>query len=278
MAVNIGYSIGWGDIAEPTVGCRVFSTFYVVIGASFVGLALGVFADKVVEDHDHWFDNAQQKEAFEKVWESDANVCSKFWAFMVYEREQVRAVGMWLGWIALMVIYSCWSIGWAFNEGLYFAIASCSTGGHWSIPEEHSHKDWLYFITGVFSAIGVPLMGIAMGSIAGFLVSSGDVDHAKDAICAAVTKEELDMLQEYNLIDDDGIIEKSEFVVLCMVRTGVDPKLIGLIVERFNELDVDGQGDLSLEEILEASQKLAEEEEREEAENAAKAELQDVTE
>ena len=57
------------------------------------------------------------------------------------------------------------------NESLYFAVSSLSTGGHWSLSPT---KDWIYAMTGAFAAIGVPLMGIAMASLAGlFSTPSG---------------------------------------------------------------------------------------------------------
>ena len=54
MAVNIGYSIGWGDITEYSHADLLFSSAYVLIGASFVGAALSVFADGIVSDRDRF--------------------------------------------------------------------------------------------------------------------------------------------------------------------------------------------------------------------------------
>lgn len=45
------------------------------------------------------------------------------------------------------------------------------------------------------------------------------------------------------MADDDDIIDKAEFIILCMVRIGAaSPMLIKKIVEFYNELDVDGEG------------------------------------
>lgn len=255
MAVNIGYSIGWGDLPETNAGSRWFSTFYVIVGASFVGLALGFFADKVVEDRDNWFENARQKREYENLMTKDTMWYVKVYAFCQFESEKLMSVVYWLVWVAIMVIYSCAEIGWAFDEGLYFAVSSCSTGGHWAIPSDSA--TWMYALTGFMAAIGVPLMGIAMGSLAQFLIPGGDLEAAKESINEPVTEEELQMLQKYGLTDDDGIIDKSEFVIMCMVRTGVDPNLIELIMQRFNLLDDDKSGGLSLAEILQKSKELA---------------------
>lgn len=52
------------------------------------------------------------------------------------------------------------------------------------------------------------------------------------------------------IANDDGIVDKSEFVILCMVRTGAaSPDLIKLILAHFDDLDVDGDGGLRMSEI-----------------------------
>jgi hypothetical protein len=52
------------------------------------------------------------------------------------------------------------------------------------------------------------------------------------------------------IANDDGVIDKSEFVILCMVRTGAaNPDLIKLILAHFADLDVDGDGGLDISEI-----------------------------
>lgn len=53
----------------------------------------------------------------------------------------------------------------------------------------------------------------------------------------------------YSLVDGDGEIDRSEFIILCMVRMGTDPNLIEYISNRFHQLDEDGGGTLSINEI-----------------------------
>ena len=59
MAVNVGYSIGWGYPAEKVDSEMIFSSIYVLFGSSLVALALGFFADNVIADKDSWYDNLQ---------------------------------------------------------------------------------------------------------------------------------------------------------------------------------------------------------------------------
>ena len=68
-------------------------------------------------------------------------------------------------------------------------------------------------------------------------------------ICEEVDITELIMLQKFGLENGDGVIDRAEFIILCMVRMGTDPNPIEFISDRFAELDEDGGGTLSTEDI-----------------------------
>lgn len=246
MAVNIGYSIGWGYPAEPYTKYLWFSSFYVILGASLVAVALGFFADKVVEDSDDWFTNLMQKREYEKAIK-DRRFHIRLLAWCKYNYESLRAILIWLVWLGIMIMYSMINVGWPFREAQYFAISSLSTGGHWSIPTDS--PDWFYAVTGFFAAIGVPIMAIAMASVATLLIDQGNLQATQETINEDVTAEELKMLRRFNLENGDGQVDRAEFIILCMVRMGTDPNLIEYISERFKLLDKDNGGTLSMHEI-----------------------------
>ncbi len=155
-----------------------------------------------------------------------------------------------MGWIAAMTIYTCHRVKWVFVEGLYNAISSLSTGGLWAIPADSSDID--YLVIGLFSATGVPLMALAMSTMAQLCVSFGDPDAARKTVESKVSKQELDMMKKFGLDDGDGFITRSEFILLCAVRLGaMDQGLIQLINDRFCSLDASGDGMLTYEELLE---------------------------
>lgn len=262
MAVNIGYSIGFGTPSEDAttegisegqaLASRIFSTLYVIVGASFVGLALGYFGDKLVEDRDNWYQNAEQYEAYCNSQADGRNIAMRIISAIQFRWLNFRLVLAWCAWTAMGAIASIVAFDWPFNEAVYFAVSSCSTGGHWAIPDDSSNLE--YFVAGLFAAIGVPTMGAAMASLASLFVSTGDLSAARKAIWEPVTVEEIQMMERFGLADENEIIDRVEFMVLCLVRTGVDPGLVGLIGERFDELDYDKSGDLSMAEILDTSQ------------------------
>jgi len=254
MAVNVGMSIGWGFPTEdaPGYGDYVFfSMFYVLIGASFIGVALGFFADQISEDHDNWFTNMIQQREYDYVFDHpETPMLRKVHVLWIQYKPVIRAIAVWFTWIFIMSVYSARSIeGWDWIDGMYYAISSCSTGGLWALPNDSPNS--LFGITAFFAMVGVCLHGVAMASIADLFVDSGDIDDTKKQIHEEVTVKELKMLQRFGLENNDGIVDRAEFIVLAMVRMGMDIHLIKFMSELFSEMDKDGNGTLSIKEITE---------------------------
>lgn len=257
MAVNTGYSIGWGDISEDKLYYQWFSLFYVLAGASFVGMALGFFADSVVADCNNWYINAQIEHKFDKDYDEAKHYVTKFFLWCEFHWTKVRAVVAWSVFVAAASVGSCVTQDWPFVTGLYFAVSSMSTGGLQAL-EPLKTSEVQYFFTGVLGALGVPLMGVAMATLAGFFIETGDIKTTMSQIREDITADEIDMLVDLDLADADGTIDKTEFIILCMVRTGAaDPLLIKLIKEYFDILDEDGSGDLDLKEITASAKEVA---------------------
>ena len=251
MAVNVGYSIGWGDIPEPGLTSKGFSTFFVLCGSSFVGAALGFFAQSAVSDADNWYVNQCQAKKFEVDYENASNWITKCFYFIDYHWIPFRVILAWIVFIMTATVFALLTQpdDWAFGTALYFAVSSVSTGGLQSLDATVT-TDWMYGFTGVYAALGVPLMGIAMAIIGGCFIEGTTIEETMEKVEEAVTLDEVNMLENLGLIDGDGIIDKTEFIILCMVRIGAaDPELIGLITEYFNLLDEDGSGNLTLDEV-----------------------------
>lgn len=250
MAVNIGYSIGWGDISEEgELGSQWFSTVYVLIGASFVGAGLGIFAEYIVANKENWYEKEKENLRYQQE-TADAHILYKAWQFYLLHRIKFRSIILWVVFV-IIATFSAWATNDEFNftNSLYFAVSSLSTGGHYSLPADN--REWVYGLTGLYCAFGVPLMGIAMATLASFFIDVGSIEEALHEIKAPVSEVEIDMLTEFGLADEDGEIDRCEFIVLCMVRIGAaSPELIKLIEDYFDELDADKNGKLSIEEIL----------------------------
>jgi hypothetical protein len=106
-------------------------------------------------------------------------------------------------------------------------------------------------IAGLFSAFGIPLMGLAMGNLTSLLIKFGDPEKTKKIIKQKVTKAEIEMMTKYGIDDGDGQIDFAEYTLLCCVRLGaMNPGLIDEINKRFATLNVNGNGKLTREELL----------------------------
>ncbi|CAB9514832.1 expressed unknown protein [Seminavis robusta] len=247
MAINIGYSIGFGEPGEDYDPYLWFSTIYVLIGSSFIGVALSFFADKIGEDHDNWFTNLVQQKAYEESIRNSRDPWVLLKAIYVQYEAIIRAITVWVIWIGIMIVYSIWGLGWSYVQAQYFAITTLSTGGHWGLPVYA--PDWMWPLTAFMAMLGVPLMGVAMAQLATLMVDQGDIEVTKKELVEDVTGEELLMLRKFGLENGDGVIDSAEYIILCMVRMGQDPSLIEFISNRFKELDDDDSGYLTIEEI-----------------------------
>lgn len=245
MAVNVGYSIGWGFPVEKDDDAKWFSVCYLLIGASFVAAALGYFAQAMVDSSKSWYAQEAQREL-------DKNK-TKYVQYLDIINEQLsknRSILVWILWLASMTAMGCFWNNWSFIDGFYFAVSSLSTGGLFAIPQDSSAVE--YAITALFACTGVPIMAMAMARLASDFVVFGDPNAAEKAIYAKVTRQEVAMMQKYQLDDGDGEISKAEFILLCAVRLGaLDPKLVAVIHDRFDELDADKSGTLDYDEICE---------------------------
>jgi hypothetical protein len=212
-----------------------------------VGAALGLFADKIGADNDDWFTNLVQKKAYEEIMAKSWNPVTLITAYYVQYEAPIRAVVTWAIWIGIMTMYSLYGVGWSYVQAQYFAITTLSTGGHWGVPD--GSPIWMFGVTAFFTSLGVPLMAMAMAQLATLMVDKGDLESTKKAVVAEVTGEELHMLRKFGLENGDGVIDCSEFIILCMVRLGIDPTLIEFINSEFKRLDDDNSGFLTIEEV-----------------------------
>ena len=137
MAVNVGYSIGWGYPGEDSNGSRVFSTFYVLVGASAVAASLGFFAQTMIASSKDWYAAALHEEQMKTAsWD----VRAKLWIEM--NDGALKVIATWFLWIVILIVFSLATVKWNFTEAMYFAVSSLSTGGLWAIPSDS--PDWYF--------------------------------------------------------------------------------------------------------------------------------------
>ena len=193
MAVNIGYSIGWGDFSEGP-GSQWFSIFYVLCGSSFVAAALGIFANSIVSDRSNWYENQLLQLAHDEAMAGN-DLSLKLEKCLTTHWTKLRSIVLFLVFVFTAAFCAWQNTKFTFREALYFAVSSLSTGGHYALPS--GQDDWVYGMTGFYAALGVPVMGVAMGTMAGFFIASGTVEETLFEIRKPVNRREVKMLTEF---------------------------------------------------------------------------------
>ena len=244
MCISVGYSIGWSFPVERDDWSYLFSTFYILMGSSAVAAALGYFVNTIVEDNSNWYN----KHITEVKYEEDMKSTSMFVrvnAFVSANWTKFRSIIIWILWVFWAIIWSMfYGPKWSFIPALYWAISSLSTGGLLAIPRES--PDSSYWVTGVFAAFGVPIMGFAMAQVASLFMKQETHEEIIKKIHTPITEEEIEMLGRFGLDKGNGVIALNEFMILQVIRcANVKPHLLLEIVAYFHSIDDSKNGQIT---------------------------------
>jgi len=154
---------------------KVFSTLYCLSGVGFVAYLILTFANRILVSKDKWF-SAYIRHKEEREYAIETKSQGSFMGFLdsvqsVYD-DNYLTINTWvllLCFITFGWIWSCVAVGWGYADGIYFSISCLSTGGLNSIPD--SSSDSMYLITGIFTAIGVVVFGLAVAYLASSLLA-----------------------------------------------------------------------------------------------------------
>lgn len=142
MAVNVGYSVGWGFPGDFNIAALWFSTFYVMTGVVAVAGIIGLFTDSVIEGRKQWVTNALERNEREDRGNQKESKFHRIKKFLIEKHASYISLVIVLVWIILGIVWSMKTIKWSFSEAVYFAVSSLSTGGLWPIPEESSNEKY----------------------------------------------------------------------------------------------------------------------------------------
>lgn len=128
--------------------------------------------------------------------------------------------------IVLLLLSFLWLWGslrydWDAITGFYFAVACLSTAGTIAVPDDA--EDFDYFIVALATALGVPILNIAIFGIMTAIVQMSMQVNSIGEIWEGITTSELRALRALGVHETahDAPVGHNEFVVMIMMRVGL---------------------------------------------------------
>lgn len=246
MSVSVGYGIFWISLKTDIVS-KMFTTFHFTVGIFAIALAMATFARTLISAQQNWYIEALHKRRFDEALQTEGYSDDVIAAWM-YFWPKVKVYVYFIVWVGVGVAFGMLSGDgdelWTWADSLHFAVSAMSTGGFVSISEVAN--DGQYLFVAMYVIVGVPLMAISCGLWAHQIAHLGTSAQLEEIINAQVTEDELEMMTLLKIEDGDGCIDGTEFTILILVRIGaLNPDLIGVLYERFHDLDVKDEGYIS---------------------------------
>jgi len=197
FAVNVGFNIGWNWNVDESQDSEVFSIFYLLIGFFLLTLAIVYIGEVAIEKRSKWLalymSSRMDTRLREQGLMAPSGCNDDAHAFASTHYVTISFTLALFVWVLLGTAWSCFCVGWTFVDGLYFALSSLTAGGMKSLPDDS--PDWFYGFTGVYAAIGIPLMALSVGLIAAAIILHASYAAIFDSLLQTVSKTDLKLLR-----------------------------------------------------------------------------------
>jgi hypothetical protein len=249
VSTSIGYGIFWYEQTSSSAYSKAYTSCHYFIGVFGVSLAMAVFARSLNTSHESWFADAKLKQQLDAAVAKSAQRSSmmvKCQLFLRYYWPKVHVHVLLVVWTSLGVLWGATSVQtWSVLDTWLFCMTAMTKGGLVSLPSSGVHQ-WDYAFFSLYIVVGAPLMAISCAISAHAIANFGKTQRLESKLNAPMTEDELVMMQHLGVEDDDGYIDEAEFTILVLVRIGaLNPDLIGVLFDRFDEIDRDGTGNVS---------------------------------
>ena len=249
VSTSIGYGIFWYELTSSNTYAKVYTCLHFSIGVFGVAFAMAVFARHLVTMKKKWFNDMKQQRLIrvalttEELWDDVIALFAYYWP-------KVYVHFFFVLWMVLGIVWGVTSLQLKVLDAWLFCMTAMATGGLVSLPSSGVHaRDYVFY--SIFIAVGAPLMAISCGVLAHNISMYGKAAKMMSKINAPMTEDELVMMNHLDLEDDDGYIDRAEFVILVLVRIGaLNPDLISVLFERFYEIDTDGKGNIAYDALV----------------------------
>ena len=250
-AVDTGCSIGFGAFEETNDTSRAFTVIHILLTDSLIVFGLfQLFLDTTLKK------STISNEALQRFYRRLTNRHSKGKENKNHEEKKSSihlSILLLLFYFFVGVQWGRHRHNWSFLHSLYFSVSALSSVGletpHPSKETGFLRQDDAIFV-GLYCLSGVPLMGIAMQSIASRVFTSkrlGAVNYTTSKIEQTEYSDAAKILE----MDRGSSVGLPEFVVLEMLRLKkVDTSVLGELKKLFRRIDGDHDGTLTLEDLV----------------------------
>lgn len=227
-------SVGYGDLEPSSMTCRCFTIVYAIIGLASI---FGMVGEAITQYLEHIQSQALQEANSAK----DAKDARR-------EQDLMIALSV-LGIFATIafggICYSCLE-GWNLMDAVYFSSMTTLTVGYGDLAVSSQAAR---FFSIIYMTLSVIVFAVAVGNLQAVGIARALEERRNEML-----KKELDLEALFRLDEDgDGKVTLVEFLTGALHQiSGIDPeKEIHPWIQRFHELDADGNGYLDENDLKE---------------------------
>lgn len=237
-AVNCGYSIGFGSLADSNNVQKLFSLFMILVGAGCLSGTISFFVTRKLSSMTS-IANERIEQGF-----STKSVVQRY--FKQYGMKGNALIFL-LIWMMIGMAFGMMHEKFEFLQSILFAVGSLSTAGLIGIDKSAGDGAWIFMA--IFCMVGCPTFGMVVGQFASNFIDDYIEADARKKLHSSIT------LDEFNLVKgafgtQDNTIDMKEFFVLEMIRLRkTDMDQVEKIKYEFNARDKSGDGKITWSEI-----------------------------
>lgn len=176
-------SVGYGALYEDDDKTRIYTTFHILVGSSFVAYILSKVIDVTLQNKKAWYDDDDNSEDVL----SFRGKLDKFWA------QYNLTIKIGLGFIVYCALGVCYGLSedFSFIQAVYFAVSSLSTAGLQAPPIGDDRKEnTAIFFLGLWILIGIPFYSAVLGAVAGEIIGEGSQQREMQRVRKATSARE----------------------------------------------------------------------------------------
>lgn len=232
--VTVLSTVGYGDLAPVDRPSRLFTAVYAVIGVCLIGNVLSSMLSEILD---------RQSKAAYKLFAASASGKSGPEPVMPAWTGLVVAVVQYVLVLVLGGFLLARSQGLSLTDAIYFICISATTVGLGDIAPQSVVGRWFAVVWLLFATVGLARL---VSAVADFKLQQAKLKLHQELLRAPLTVADIGRMDR----DTDRRVSKVEFLSWVLVKEGKvsEPEIVE-ILNRFDELDVDGSGELTEEDL-----------------------------